>query len=523
MPKTIVNEYDNSTVGYLNTGNFEVVIPGFYGKEYVEASAPWDDNGIYRCTSQKDFDEVVGKKSSGAKDQEAKNTTLTAFNPEEEKKEYIKQIEVNDYLTYYEKGILCKATRITDSAKKHKGKMTYSEGSGEDETWYSLTRETTEEHNYNTESLYCLVELGNEGADEIHQEVPHYGNQIAHELLGLGYIVLYKRIENLTDLEDSDYWEALYDRSTYNFRYIYSGYISNATVNTHIANVVNHINRSLEEDEDRENGRGDAIALFDVDESVVNKITDKTPSAVINRLITQINTMGYLNKFSGAFLPMVTYADMLEDEAYENNRTLPASFHYLACAAYCMNELRSKEYQAFAGEYRGICKYTIEKTSLKLGELAVNKLEPRRIKDATSLQYAVNPIVLLNGSYYLYGNRTGAKLNKDDLQWRHFLNVRQLCCTVNKTVYDVCKRYRFDPNDDILWTNIRVGVSPVLDSAKASRGIRDYKIVKLVNARRALVSGRIKMVPIEAVEDFVMNLSLENSIDGLTVDVGEEE
>lgn len=50
-----------------------------------------------------------------------------------------------------------------------------------------------------------FVELKTLGIDAREAQVAtHYGNQIAYELLRLGYTVLYKELSNLADLADSD-------------------------------------------------------------------------------------------------------------------------------------------------------------------------------------------------------------------------------------------------------------------------------------------------------------------------------
>lgn len=49
---------------------------------------------------------------------------------------------------------------------------------------------------------YAVIEKGNEGVDG--KTESHYGNQIAHELLKLGYTVLFKKIDAVSDLTSSD-------------------------------------------------------------------------------------------------------------------------------------------------------------------------------------------------------------------------------------------------------------------------------------------------------------------------------
>jgi hypothetical protein len=52
---------------------------------------------------------------------------------------------------------------------------------------------------------------------------------------------------------------------------------------------------------------------------------------------------------------------------------------------------------------------------------------------------------------------------------------------------------------------------------KADQGIRDYKFVKDATDRKALLKARIRIVPIEAVEDFDIGLYLEDSLEDAVV------
>ena len=49
---------------------------------------------------------------------------------------------------------------------------------------------------------YAVIESGNEGVDG--KTESHYGNQIAYELLKLGYKVLFKKIDAVSDLTNDD-------------------------------------------------------------------------------------------------------------------------------------------------------------------------------------------------------------------------------------------------------------------------------------------------------------------------------
>jgi hypothetical protein len=57
---------------------------------------------------------------------------------------------------------------------------------------------------------------------------------------------------------------------------------------------------------------------------------------------------------------------------------------------------------------------------------------------------------------------------------------------------------------------------------KADQGIEDYKFIKVKNDRKAFLSAVIRIVPIEAVEDFDISIYLEDSLNG-TIAVETEE
>ena len=51
--------------------------------------------------------------------------------------------------------------------------------------------------------VYAFIEKGKEGVDG--KTESHYGNQIAYELLKLGYTVLFKKIDTVSELTTDDY------------------------------------------------------------------------------------------------------------------------------------------------------------------------------------------------------------------------------------------------------------------------------------------------------------------------------
>lgn len=342
------------------------------------------------------------------------------------------------------------------------------------------------------------------------------GNQIAYELLGLGYKVIYKKIDLTaaesegavtvaTVLAKSTFWEPLKDKATYDFRYVITGLTKGN------ANANNEISKLCKD-------RGDAIALLDIDTTAyLDNTTPKTQAEAIKGIIAETAQLSSADKFSAIFAPAVTY-EGTGDAEYGNNRTFPATFHYLACAA--ESQATYPEWFAVAGYTRGRCNaFKIAETTVTLGEAAINALEPRTQKthDTLTVKTAVNIIAKIKGNYYLWGDRTahplGAEANSD-LVASHFLNIRQLCTTIKKQLYINCRRFTFEPNSDVLWVNFCNAIEPTLDKMKANQGISDYQIIKKRNPKKAVLSAIIRIVPIEAVEDFEIDLTLEDSIEG---------
>jgi hypothetical protein len=55
-----------------------------------------------------------------------------------------------------------------------------------------------------------------------------------------------------------------------------------------------------------------------------------------------------------------------------------------------------------------------------------------------------------------------------------------------------------------------------VEKMRADQGIADYKLIK-VKAPKATLKAKIRIVPIEAVEDFEIDLFLEDSLNGTVI------
>ena len=595
MPKVLIREYDNSTTGIPASDNFAVVVPGYFGEHDGDESEVLIDHDVYELTSQSDFSKYIGKKASTVREA-SEPPRLHKVNSAEDANEYtqyLTSLELADFDTYFDKtntDHFYKVQEVSALDTDYYGKNRHLcatieyvprkertiEGPEDDDgqpteitKWVkpepedpdyelkSITLKFTKIKNLeavdwvevetdekdddgnpvkktvSATNMYCIITEGDEGSDAIQD--PQMGNQIAYELLGLGYTVLYKKLDEkiasqkVQKLNDQTFWEPLKDKSVFNFRYVMTGGYYSASAMNRICELAAFRNDAILEEAEtygKLSGRGDCIALCDINENLPNKKISSglTMEEAIKNIGYAANLITQTNEYSAIFAPKVTYImDDREVAPWDKNKTFPASFHYLACAAMAFKKYN--EWYAVAGYTRGISNYTVANTSIKLGEIAINTLAPRvsntKLFTDVPIQKSINLILHERGSYYLWGNRTAYKLNDDGIVFYHFLNIRQLCCSIKKQLYTACRRFTFDPNSDLLWINFVNAIKPTLEAMKADQGIKGYTINRVTNDKKALLTARIRIVPIEAVEDFDISIYLEDSLTGIVVSADE--
>lgn len=173
--------------------------------------------------------------------------------------------------------------------------------------------------------------------------------------------------------------------------------------------------------------------------------------------------------------------------------------------AFATNVNRSQAWLAAAGATRGTVPFLVEPLA-KYGELAVNSIAQQKTGISINTICNVEPF-----GYIVWGNRT-LNNNVEGLVASSFLNIRQLINLIRKQTYLVCKRYTFEQNSDILWLNFRSKIAQMLDGMVVGNGIRAYDITRLIAPDMATLSARITIVPIAAVENFEIEISLSDSI-----------
>lgn len=549
MPKSIIREFDNSTTGSILSSNFSVLVPGYMNpekdteelKELAKTTGIYyEDSNIYVLNSQAAFTKFVGKyggnKEPVAPEPEILHTGLSGIQQYQtlptidEVRDYYWNEETVDYKYYVGTSI---ATTDSDYGKNGYLLKTFTFETGNETYKFKPVKakdlveefETPDKLATTTTGVYFKIKNSKVGATNT--SVDHIGNQIAYELLGLGYTVYFKVLSTnspaLDQLSDSKFWEPLKQKSVYRIRYLTSGGCYDSKVVEEMQKIAYVNNKAKIEDADvygKEVGRGDVIVLADIDESATDIVNATTKEALLKAFGNEAAKFsGNGGKFTAVFAPRVAYDfGYSEDDVYSNDQLFPASFHYLACAAYAQE--RYAEWYAVAGYTRGICRKPIKYLTKTFGDVDVNTLCPRVVNDyATGA--AINLIITERGNYYLWGNRTAEPLTNKGLIFSHFLNIRQLCCTLKQVLYEATRKFTFEPNSDLLWINFVNAIKPTLEAMKADQGISGYKISRVATDKKALLVAKVRIVPIEAVEDFDISIYLEDSLSGIVVDVDE--
>ena len=356
---------------------------------------------------------------------------------------------------------------------------------------------------------------------------------VANSLLKLGMQVLYigyaggisgesDNVENFEKTLQTRDFSALKDRSIYDFRFLtLGGYNTIPEGGTYSTE-----DKSLNIVEIAK-ARKDCIALVDC----------KSTSTTYEEVMKDFNTTGagkipyaaiskkWEDTFVAAFAPWCTF-NLSEfglapiSSGKEPNATevttidLPGSIVYLFAFAQSIQNYPT--WYAAAGSVRGVSPYAYTPKQV-YGELAVNTLETRDPGTAT-----INAICNVNPyGYLMWGNRTlcpvgmtnSGKETGEDLSASNFLNIRNLIIDIKKTLYQACRSLTFEQNNDTLWTKFTAAITPLLDTMKTSNGISGYKLTKGTPTVKAEMVATLRIVPIEAVEDFTITIEIGDSLE----------
>lgn len=355
---------------------------------------------------------------------------------------------------------------------------------------------------------------------------------VANSLLNLGMQVLYigfnkddtEIFKGETPLESEfeeflqDYdFSALKDRSIYDFRFLtlggYNTIGNDSTYSTIASNSTNIVGVAK--------ARKDCVALVDCEDTSItyDSVLEEFNNPGANNVYTAMSKT-WEDTFVAAFAPWCTFNlsefGLPSPEGSKEVTTidLPGSIVYLFAFAQSIQNYPT--WYAAAGSVRGVSPYVYAPREI-YGELAVNTLETRDPGTAT-----INAICNVNPyGYLMWGNRTLCPVGMtnsgedtgEDLSASNFLNIRNLIIDIKKTLYQACRSLTFEQNNDTLWTKFTAAITPLLDTMKTSNGISGYKLTKGTPVRKAEMVAILRIVPIEAVEDFTITIEIGDSLE----------
>lgn len=334
------------------------------------------------------------------------------------------------------------------------------------------------------------------------------GYKLCVHLLNLGFEVL---VEALTDNIKPN-WTALEDRSLYDIRFLTLGamtegvtYSSGAVVEGSGFDMTSEIQDMIS----TAAKRGDCIALVNADEN--------DPSYEYTVAEVRSDFAGYSDgEYAAAFAPWfyTTNSDFTTTTPVK----IPAAFGYLF--AYANATKNSPEWYAMAGFERGIIpELTDVCHAFTTAEVEV--LQARSSEDEVELDdaadnvgFAINPICYVRpAGNIIYGNRT-MRVNdaSKKLIASSFLNIRNGLSAIKKVMYEASRKYTFEQNTETLWINFQAYITPLLDRMQTGNGILGYTFIKQKTDAKARLKARLNLVPVEAVEDFDLEVYLTDDL-----------
>jgi phage tail sheath protein FI len=124
----------------------------------------------------------------------------------------------------------------------------------------------------------------------------------------------------------------------------------------------------------------------------------------------------------------------------------------------------------------------------------------------------INPIVnFTDGGVTLYGNATLYRRQQSVLAQVH---VRRLMIHLQKLIATSVKFLLWEPHDPVTWREFENRVNPILASARANRGLEDFRVIcnETTNPpeqrRERVMRGKILLKPLNAVEVIEVDFAL---------------
>ena len=323
---------------------------------------------------------------------------------------------------------------------------------------------------------------------------------LASRLISLGMQVLYEMFQTTaggTIPITAEDWKALEDKNKYDIRFLTTGGYAIPS-----ADMIACATK-----------RGDCIALVDHAKTLADSGEagdDNSYAGKVRRAVS-----AYTSKYAACFTPWFT-ADLGDTSATD----VPGSAGYLL--AYARSVQSNPLWKAVAGVFRGRIPELVS-VDYDYTSADCDKLQGRAEEldgEGDNSVFAINPICYRRYSgfaggfnYVIYGNRTLLAPGEKGLQATSFLNVRALITELSKTLYNASVTYTFEQNSDVLWVNFKSLITPLLDKMQSGEGIAGYRIDRIATNKKARLCARVTIVPIEAVEDFELEIYLEDSLD----------
>lgn len=326
---------------------------------------------------------------------------------------------------------------------------------------------------------------------------PTLAEKMISKLLDVGLPVLVYKTANLLDKEEYSsltlFEEEFSDKGLWDIRFITLGDFESEEDKEDISALIKAaVNCAYK--------RGDAVALL--------SDLDGIDTAISGITVDAGKDSGTAGKYAACFANTFT---LKEDEDKTPKTNYPGWFGYLLCFGTYINSY--SPWYAMAGSVRGRCSaLAIDSVDPIYGDAKIQALQPR---EGTAAGVSAKNVIANIRPYgdIIWGNRTLEPIKADGLTASHFLNIRQLCCTLKKIIYKACRKFTFEPNSDVLWVRFCNEITPTLEKMKSDQGIRGYKLIQKTDAKRAELKAIIKIIPIEAVEDFDITVLLADSIE----------
>lgn len=294
----------------------------------------------------------------------------------------------------------------------------------------------------------------------------------------------------------------LCEKGTYNIKFLCTGGYTDNKGETGLATALIGIAHS----------RGDCVAVVDHAKDLTNE-RSASGDTVRAWVTTLSNALGEgQDKYGTLFTPWAIYepTTLLTAEVVKNCE-LPASFGYLLAMA--SSSKNNPDWLAVAGANRGgvpVIKKLINPVSEALADGDSANGGSDSLVYSTRNGVAINPIMNINPfGIIIWGNRTLYDCSgKGNLVASSFLNIRNLCSNVKKTIWTAARNMTFEQNNDILWVKFKSLITPTLDQMVSGGGLAGYELKKRVAKQKATLSAVIRLYAIEAVEDFELEVQL---------------